>query len=89
MRKILKKNETSELVGEKLNENLYRIWKNLMKPIFWRKNECKLHYVREKNLIKTLESKNAGKIVWKPELKLRIKSNVKILLDSLYIFDEW
>jgi len=35
----LKKNETSELVREKLNENLYRIWKNLMKPIFWRKNE--------------------------------------------------
>lgn len=44
---------------------------------------------RKKKLIKTLESKNAGKIVWKPELKLRIKSNVKILLDSLYIFDEW
>jgi len=39
VRKILKKNETSELVREKLNENLYRIWKNLMKPIFWRKNE--------------------------------------------------
>ena len=55
--------KTSELVREKLNENLYRIWKNLMKPIFWRKNEWKLHYVREKILIKTLESKNAGNTI--------------------------